>query len=301
MSTRELLYILSPSYSGSTLLTILLADHPRIATVGELKASSMGDPGQYFCSCGSILCQCSFWSSVEQEMNARARRFSLNRFGTHLRHDGRVFGQLATWEVRHSSFRCAGSWLLRAWPPFRSKLSAVLEQNRLLIDLITRIQRGQIFLDASKDPERLVHFQKSSFWNIKAIHLMRDGRGVANSYMKHNRVGMAAAVREWSLADLACKRARAVLPQPNVLTVRYEDLCRNPREMRNSIVRFAGLPAENNGNRSRSNLHILGNEMRLAASRDIRCDEKWRHELCAADLHIFEKAAGVANRENGYE
>jgi hypothetical protein len=179
-------------------------------------------------------------------------------------------------------------------------LAAILQQNRVLIDLITQLQGGRVFLDGSKDPERLVQFQKSSFWKIKAVHLVRDGRGIANSYMKHYRVGMAAAAREWSLSDLACKRARAVLPESNVLTVRYEDLCRHPSEVRKTILRFAGLADENNGNGSRSDFHILGNEMRLTNFKEIRCDEKWRHELHPADLHVFEKVAGIANRENGY-
>ena len=48
MSERpRLLYILAPSYSGSTLLTYLLSQHDAIATVGELKATSRGDLDTY--------------------------------------------------------------------------------------------------------------------------------------------------------------------------------------------------------------------------------------------------------------
>ena len=41
----DLVYILSPSYSGSTLLTFLLNTHPEIATIGELKAQALGNLG----------------------------------------------------------------------------------------------------------------------------------------------------------------------------------------------------------------------------------------------------------------
>ena len=49
----DLIYIMSPSFSGSTLLTFLMGAHPSVATVGELKATSLGDIDEYDCSCGS--------------------------------------------------------------------------------------------------------------------------------------------------------------------------------------------------------------------------------------------------------
>ncbi len=46
----RLIYILAASHSGSTLLSLLLGSHPEITTIGELKATSLGDPDQYRCS-----------------------------------------------------------------------------------------------------------------------------------------------------------------------------------------------------------------------------------------------------------
>ena len=65
MSTKPiLLYILAPSFSGSTLLTYLLAQHPRVATVGELKATRMGSIDEYRCSCGEPMRTCEFWQAL---------------------------------------------------------------------------------------------------------------------------------------------------------------------------------------------------------------------------------------------
>ena len=46
----RLVYILAASHSGSTLLAMLLGSHPDVCTVGELKATSLGNVEEYLCS-----------------------------------------------------------------------------------------------------------------------------------------------------------------------------------------------------------------------------------------------------------
>ena len=53
------LYVASPSYSGSTLLTMLLAEHPEVATIGEMKGGQE-DLSSYRCSCGALFAACPF-------------------------------------------------------------------------------------------------------------------------------------------------------------------------------------------------------------------------------------------------
>ena len=60
----DLVYILAPSYTGSTLLTFLLAQHKSIATIGELKATAREDLETYRCSCGSLMRKCHFWKTL---------------------------------------------------------------------------------------------------------------------------------------------------------------------------------------------------------------------------------------------
>lgn len=80
----ELAYILAASHSGSTLLSMLLGSHPRVATVGELKlsASAMGKISRYRCSCGEFIRQCNFWRKVKKGMAARGFEFDIADAGT---------------------------------------------------------------------------------------------------------------------------------------------------------------------------------------------------------------------------
>ena len=84
---RDLVYILAPSYTGSTLLTFLLAQHKGIATIGELKATARGDLETYRCSCGSLMRECHFWEKVTDRMQKADVSFTLDDFGTHFQSD----------------------------------------------------------------------------------------------------------------------------------------------------------------------------------------------------------------------
>lgn len=301
-SRPEVLYILSASYSGSTLLTILLARHPEIATIGELKAQAMGDVGRYVCSCGAAIRQCPFWETVGERMKARGREFDLADFGTHFGAPGRwLSDRLLRASYRGSAFESARSIGLRAVPSARKRLASVLRQNRALIEVVNEIQAGRVFLDGSKDAIRLHHMFEAGIWPIKVVHLVRDGRGAANSYAKHHQTGMGAAAPEWVGEQAEEQRLLASLPPEAWTRVNYEDLCRDPDRTLKEIFRFAACDPDVPGIlESACEHHIVGNRMRLKPLEKITYDEKWRGELTEEDLVVFNRIAGDMNRQYGY-
>ena len=66
-----LVYLLAASHSGSTLTAQLLASHPEIGTIGELKASARGNPEDYLCSCGVQISLCTFWGRLRVNLAGR--------------------------------------------------------------------------------------------------------------------------------------------------------------------------------------------------------------------------------------
>ncbi len=298
---QPLTYIMSPSYSGSTLLTFLLANHPEIATIGELKASAIGDVNAYTCSCGDHFTSCEFWQQMVVAMRRRGREFSLDQFGTHFRTRSAVVDRLLRATVRGAVFEHARTLATCLMPSCRSVRDDIIEQNRVFIEETKRIQAASHFLDGSKDPIRLKHFHDSGRWNIKVIRLVRDGRGVANSYMKHVGVSMGVAAEEWALKCREMSHVMARLPKGRVLTVHYEDLCRNTPEVLENILTFMGLDASDfPSDYDHAKHHILGNSMRLRSSGEVRLDEKWRRMLSDDDLRQFDSIGGRVNRELGY-
>jgi len=301
-SLTEFVYILSPSYSGSTLLTYLLATHPDIATVGELKASAMGDAENYVCSCGVRIRECPFWLGVARRLRGRRVPFDVGDFGTHFRPDGSMCSSLLGTGVRGRFFEAA-RWIgLRLMLECRRTLRAILEKNRALAEVVCEIQGGATFLDSSKDPIRLKHFASSGLWNVKAIWLTRDGRGSSCSYMRHHDARMDEAAAAWRAVQEECERVLAGMCRGAWTSVRYEDLCRDPEGTTRRLFGFLGC----NGHEARLDFrsidhHILGNQMRLRSASEIYLDERWRSELDAGDLGVFDNVAGEVNRRYGYE
>ena len=293
-SRVTLAYIASPSFSGSTLLTFLLAGHPDIATVGELKCQALGDVDHYDCSCGTRIRDCPFWSRLQRRLAERGTDFRLDDFGTHFRCRTKpVLDRILRARVRGPAFEHLRRTALRLVPGGRRLVRDRVEHNARIIEQVMDMRNARIFLDASKDPVRAEYLIESGRFDVFIIHLIRDGRGTAYSYMRHDGMTMADATREWKRTHAECSRLLRLVPAIRGLVVRYEDLCADPGGTVAGIVEFLGLAPHPLIERFQSvEHHIVGNAMRLTSSGQIRLDEKWRTLLTREELHTFERVVG---------
>jgi len=299
----NLVYIASPSYSGSTLLTLLLGAHPEIATVGELKATAMGDVDLYRCSCGSLIQHCQFWSKVGESLKRRNVQFDVANFGTHFRlgRASKLGDRLLRARVRGPLLEWLRSATMRLHPSASDHARRVLDRNRMLIDVFCELRGTRTFLDGSKDPVRLWHLLRSQAWRVKVIHLIRDGRGTANSYMKHYQANMTVAALEWKETHQECERIKRTLGSGGSFTMRYEDLCSDPRATLEALLAFIEVDSSRMTLDLRTqDLHVLGNAMRLRSTDEIRTDERWRVDLSGEQLALFDRLAGNWNTRYGY-
>lgn len=297
---RRLVYIMGPNYSGSTLLTLLMANHPQIATVGELKASSMADAANYHCSCGKIIMSCPFWTRVSNALLEQGHQLSFYNFKTHFRHPKNVIiDTLLRASLRFPLFEFFRELAFTSYPTANRARKDIVARNKLLIDTICHIQQAGIFLDDSKEPIRLYFFLSSNIWDIYVIRIVRDGRGVTNSYMRHTNSDMPKAAREWAHTERECDRIVKLLEPHRYFSIQYENLCQSPEETINKVYLYLGLqpigyPV------LQGDKHILGNQMRVDSLEEIRIDEKWKSTLSIRDLAIFSSIAGNINQLRGY-
>jgi len=296
-SKPRLLYILSHSYSGSTLLTLLLASHPRISTVGELKASAIPDISTYKCSCGKLISDCAFWKQVTAKMNEKGILFSLDKFGTNFASQQSLCNRILRMGAKPKWIEVLREIFLKLYRPCFHQYSRILEQNKNLMEIICELQGGDIFLDGSKDPNRLMYFIRSGYWDIKLIYLLRGLYGSVYSYMRHHGVSAEVAAREWTRTHKECKRILRLLNEADYIKVYYEELCSKPSEILGRIFGFIGVESlPQDFQHGSVQHHILGNTMRLNSDREIRVDEKWRLGLSKKDMKICEKIAGEMAR-----
>lgn len=299
---NDLVYILSPSYSGSTLLTFLLGSHPCISTVGELKATARGDIDIYKCSCGAVISKCSFWKTLTDELARRDVSFSIEDFRTHFALGHRpLANRLLRSAYRGGWFESARRLGLSIFPKCHRELQDILHRNRSVIEAVIAIQGGEIFLDGSKDAVRLKLLIDSKLWNVKVLQLIRNGRGSTSSYMRIHKLSFRAACWQWRRSQEECDRLIADLPDQQCLPVRYEDLCLDPTSTLDRIFEFLGIdPSLVSLNYLSVEHHILGHAMRLRDNGQISLNEKWKLTWPPSQYTAFQRIAGLVNQRHGY-
>lgn len=302
-------YILAVSYSGSTLLAMLLGSQSEATTVGEMRAPVVSEPDAYLCSCGSPVRKCEFWREVNQRMAKRGitdfdiTQARLSIHDTENKYLNRLLDPLPRGHFLES-MRDTGLALSSAWP---THLHNVHCRNGALAGTLREITGAKIVVDSSKIALHLKYLLRSPDLRIKIVHLVRDGRAVTMSMLGHGfkrntrRESVAAAALSWRRNNEAAEHVLAELPDSRWRHLKYEELCRCPEETLRGLCRFLGMDANEVTLDFRSRQqHVLGNDMRLKSGSDIVLDERWRTGLSTEDLATFEEVAGEMNRKYGY-
>jgi hypothetical protein len=290
---------MSPSFSGSTLLTTVLGQHREIATIGELKASAMGDVDTYLCSCGERLVECEFWSVVGAGIKKHVPDFTFKKFGTHFRSSNKLFDRILRTNCRGPLAEWIRRMIIEFNPAFNSEYQDILSRNKLLIDRICGLVKRPVFLDASKDPNRLLYLSRSDLFEIYPIALYRDGRGVCNSMRKHDGLSVEEAATLWKRKIVEMKNVLQMIRPTDAFILRYEEFCHDPDGAVDRIVNKVGLTDDHHAQLS-DDMHILGNSMRVSNTKEIRLDEKWKQELSSDEKSFFDGEYGELNRSLGY-
>jgi len=293
-------YLTSAPHSGSTLIACLLAAHPSVSTVGEF-GSMFPESGR--CSCGTTYAACPFWRAWQAAAGEVGLDFKIGNTGINLqptKKDGVVgaaFCHLFPWKpvdtLRNALFTCATGWPQHA--------NAVIHRVGCLVQLLCDLESTSVFVDTTKNALQIPFLVRKLPFRLKVVALVRDGRGVMNSLMQKENWSAERSVSTWLYANRNIERALRYLGPDDVFRLRLEDLCQDPRETFDSLLRFCGLctdAAFDYADRSRR--HIVGNSMRHRFDGDIRHDSQWRYSLSAEMQNYFESRAGKLNRKFGY-
>ena len=320
----QLAYILAASHSGSTLLTMLLNSHPELATIGELAPGYLEDLSWYLCSCGTRIQECNFWGCVASAMRKRGIDFHLEKFMTRFwSPDSRIATKLLSPLYRGPALellRDIGLRLFSRWP---SRIPEIIRANEILVEVIIEYYHARLFVDKGNRALRLKYLLRIPSFDLKVIRLIRDGRGVALTYMdpagfadakdpamrgggsggqrKSERLSMAQASYQWRRCNEEAENVLRGLNRSQWIEVRYEELCKDAENTLGRLFEFLILDPNKRARDFRFiEHHVVGNGMRLDTTSKISLDERWRSVLTEEDLRIFDRAAGKMNRRYGY-
>jgi hypothetical protein len=319
-------FLLGASHSGTTLLTLLLNAHPDVATVGELTSGAVRAVGSYRCSCRRPIEQCGFWSRVGAAVRPVHHGFDLETFGIRFEPESPAWlRRLARIEHRGPGLESLRSLAMGLSPTWRRHRADLERACGTIARAVLDLTGARVFVDSSKLAHRLRFLREMTALDLRVIHVVRDGRAVALTYLDQERFADASdphlrrggfgadspwrpeslplrrAAAEWLRAQRSAEHALACLPRRHWTRVRYEDLCARPRETQAELLTFLGLDPSTAAADFRSvEHHVVGNGMRLDGTSEIRLDERWKSALSARDLADFDAVAGVVNRRYGY-
>lgn len=319
-----LAYVLAASHSGSTLLAMLLGSHPEVCTVGELKATGIGDPEHYRCSCGAPIRQCPFWIDVSRRMAVRGYRFDVAAAGTSIDAVSSSYAKSLLRPLHRGPLaELARDVALGLSPAWRRHLRRNHVLNAALIRTLSDKTGARVIVDSSKIGIRLKYLLRNPELDVRVIRLVRDGRAVALTYTdpaeyadarsptlrgggngasrEAERIPMTQAAREWRRSNEEADALTARLSPASHITVTYEDLCRAPSDVLRRVFTFLGVTDRGIDDDWRArDYHVVGNGMRFDGASAIRLDDRWKSALAPEDLAVFDAEAGATNRRFGY-
>ena len=291
-------YLCSAPHSGSTLLACLLNAHSQIASVGEFGAPF--NPQRLKCACGVMTGECPFWNHWATLARQAGIEFEIGNPQISLGWEPnrtvltRLYYHQFVWQPMN---RLRDS-LFPSWTRCEQHASRAIDKSIRLARLLCRIVDKPVFFDSTKNTLQLRFLARRRNIRLKLISLVRDGRGVVNSVIRHYKTPPAKAVQNWIEWMQQQQAATRWLPPADVLHVRLEELWHTPDEQFSRILNFCGVDPIPLSALSfePTDSHIVGNLMRYTFKGDIKPDYRWKTELDPAALALFERRAGRLNR-----
>jgi hypothetical protein len=316
--------------SGSTILDVVLGNHPQIESVGEVgnlirtgwisRESLRGiDPKRIrrpLCTCGRRLDvlyveapeeACPFWSGVRREWVERTDR-----------------GSIESYPKLQYDFEFKSGWPRLLYE--RRRPSAAFRSyarlTRAFFESIRAVSGKPIIVDSSTDPVQAFALGMVPGIDLYVVHLVRDGRGVITSHRKRfqedpqssiktavgRRVLYLASVVRWAALNLATEWVCARLGPKRTTRLRYEDFVADPRAALERIGSLLEVDltdvanAASAGKPMQAGHNIGGNRTKKSGVITLRPDaEEWRSALSPAERRLSWVLMGWLMRRYGYE
>ncbi|MCK5394566.1 MAG: sulfotransferase [Gammaproteobacteria bacterium] len=305
---KQLIYIASTGYSGTTLLDMLLNNHPEVSALGEVYLLSRYAKENSNCTCGEAVNDCVFWRKVESNLKEFLHDQTLSLASFPLTVEGKIQSLNRKIPKFNDILLLIGSkWLWKMFAgltPISSECRQAAKNAVNLFNVVSDAENTPVIVDSSKYALPLKALYLTSPCPVKIIYMIRDGRAVCRSLvMRKDNWTYERAVHHWVRYNWNLKLIMRTVDKNKIKLVKYEDLCQNTENELNSIFKFIDIDPSTNTLLNKGGYHnIGGNPMRFRKEEnEIRIDEKWKDEITDEEAEIFEKYAGKMNRSFGYQ
>jgi hypothetical protein len=277
------------SRSGSTLLAALLGRTKGFMAVGELRYIwSRGYANNELCGCGRPFRECDFWRTVLHEA-----------------YGGMEKVPLAEVVALHRSI--AQMWHLpllmapRKTHRFEARLRDYLGHLEGLATAIANVAGAHTIVDSSKLPPFCYLLSRIPSADAQLLHLTRDSRAVAFSFMRSvrkpevqnkeeymRRFSPLRSARDWDLLNLGMEMIRRSSVRCDF--VRYEDLVADLAATLSDLLQHSDETTDIPGHGDvllPSNHMVAGNPVRFTKGFvPVRADTEWKERMGRRQFYV---------------
>ena len=301
----KVIYIIAAGRSGSTVLDAVLGNHDAVESVGELiNAPRVLDANREYCACGQLAGNCPFWHAVREEWT--------NITGIE---------DLPKWSNCQAGFERIRNMPKLLYPKIYKTASFRNYQEGIaaLFHGISKVSGKEFIVDSSKNPVRALALSLIPNIDLKIIHLVRDGRGVAWSmkkpYKKDPKGGLQNSMQTvpvwrtailWGLVNRVAEKSIARIGNQRSMRLRYEDYVTNPAVALSRIGDFIGLDYSSiieellGGGNMKVGHTISGNRVRMSGTIRLQPDFSWQDHLTEKEKSVFWLLSGGLAKKYGY-
>ncbi|KXI28510.1 hypothetical protein AX660_15580 [Paraglaciecola hydrolytica] len=185
---------------------------------------------------------------------------------------------------------------------------------RRIVTKISDMHGVSLSIESGKEPiwgwkEPLLTYEldklERCFPDSKYILIIRDGRGVVNSYID-NRWGLGTTAYTGAIRwqkEVALQMAFAKKMQDKCLTIRYEDLVQNLPEVLVQLCDFIGVEFSEHMlefHNKKLDFQVNRENVNTTKPADQSHSDKWRKALSAREIALVELVASEELKANGY-
>jgi hypothetical protein len=284
---KNIIYIAGYGRSGSTLLERILSSNDQLFGLGEVKFlyDSLLKNDSY-CSCGEKVSDCDYWSKIIQEAKLKDTDYLQEIEKLRKKNE-----YLHTFIFDFFKDKKEYSELLSKL--YQNIINHAPSETKYVIDS-SKTARDSFFRP----------FILSKKFNVKVIHLVRDGRGCMWSNIKGSNRKMEKGLDpklkfpslrtaiSWSLANLS-PHIFQYRYSNNYIRVKYEDFVEKPEESLNKIAKYLDIDLSEQINMLKKQKEIplghqlAGNRLRKKKKIILKKDDEWKRQLNLYNRLIF--------------
>jgi len=230
MSNNKTKFIYIGGYArcGSTILSNVLGEIDGFFNAGELMyiwdriVSRDG-----ICGCGHHVTNCKIWGNVIKSLRDPDQKIDFNNMI----------------RMRNSVWKCRNIPLWSLFPNKEKMLITKIEEYLKALDLLYSSIRREVpedvIIDTSKNPAYLYLLSLSSKIDLYVVHIVRDSRATAYSWLRKKEgfrdVSTFRSSLQWFDRNFAFYFLKNRFNW-KYLQIRYEDFIKNPQKELNSIL-----------------------------------------------------------------